>query len=336
MKIVSFDVGIKNLAFCIFDISNTMISILKWDVLNLITNVISESSGEIEYKTNKCNCKLISKKRGEPEKFCGNNAKYFMHNNYYCDKHAKKQNDFLIPTKECSQISLKKRKLEELQTIATKYNIPISEHKLKKDILNCIVLFFENKCLKNISKEKIISAGEIDLITIGKNMKIILDNIKLLDSIDSVIIENQISPIANRMKTIQGMLAQYFIMKNSNIDIQFISSSNKLKIGKPTTPSITSRINEGEFLGETENTLQSSTSQTTCSLNYKKNKQDGIFHCSQILEKNNCFKEYKYVLQNKKKSDDLADCFLQGIWYLQNKKYILLENYIMCGQLKNK
>ena len=190
--------------------------------------------------------------------------------------------------------------------------------------------------MKNISKEKIISAGEIDLITIGKNMKIILDNIKLLDSIDSVIIENQISPIANRMKTIQGMLAQYFIMKNSNIDIQFISSSNKLKIGKPTTPSITSRINEGEFLGETENTLQSSTSQTTCSLNYKKNKQDGIFHCSQILEKNNCFKEYKYVLQNKKKSDDLADCFLQGIWYLQNKKYILLENYIICGQLKNK
>ena len=29
-----------------------------------------------------------------------------------------------------------------------------------------------------------------------------------------VIIENQISPIANRMKTIQGMITQYFIMKN--------------------------------------------------------------------------------------------------------------------------
>ena len=38
-----------------------------------------------------------------------------------------------------------------------------------------------------------------------------------IESITHVFIENQISPIANRMKTIQGMLAQYFIMK-SNID----------------------------------------------------------------------------------------------------------------------
>ena len=50
-----------------------------------------------------------------------------------------------------------------------------------------------------------------------------------LGDIDRVIIENQISPIANRMKTVQGMLSQYFLMSNDKLDIEFISSINKLK-----------------------------------------------------------------------------------------------------------
>lgn len=36
MKILSIDVGMKNLAFCLFEINNSMeYTILKWDVLNL-------------------------------------------------------------------------------------------------------------------------------------------------------------------------------------------------------------------------------------------------------------------------------------------------------------
>ena len=42
-----------------------------------------------------------------------------------------------------------------------------------------------------------------------------------------VIIENQISPIANRMKSIQGMLTQYFITKDVP-HIEYISAINKL------------------------------------------------------------------------------------------------------------
>ena len=33
------------------------------------------------------------------------------------------------------------------------------------------------------------------------------------------------------------------------------------------------------------------------------------------------FKKWEHVLQTSKK-DDLSDCFLQGIWFLQNKKLI--------------
>jgi hypothetical protein len=53
-------------------------------------------------------------------------------------------------------------------------------------------------------------------------------------------------------------------------------------------------------------------------------KKDGVTICSQILNKNEGFEKWKYVLETKKK-DDLADCFLQGIWYLQ-KKEILFVN----------
>jgi hypothetical protein len=54
----------------------------------------------------------------------------------------------------------------------------------------------------------------VDLITIGRNLSNQILNLKHLDNIDYVLIENQISPIANKMKTIQGMVAQLFIMRN--------------------------------------------------------------------------------------------------------------------------
>ena len=72
--------------------------------------------------------------------------------------------------------------------------------------------------------------SNFSLIDIGCAIK---DNLDKLDTfvfsnIDIILIENQISPIANRMNCIQGMLSQYFIMKGMN-NIRFISAANKLK-----------------------------------------------------------------------------------------------------------
>ena len=44
-----------------------------------------------------------------------------------------------------------------------------------------------------------------------------------------VIIENQISPIANRMKNNTGNAITVFFNENNTLDIEFISSMNKLK-----------------------------------------------------------------------------------------------------------
>ena len=95
-------------------------------------------------------------------------------------------------------------------------------------------------------------------------MKEKMNLIPLIDNIHFVIIENQISPIANRMKTIQGMLAQFFIMKNDDIHIEFVSSSNKLK-------QFNDLKCQNEFIEKNS---------------YKENKKDGIHYCKLILQNN--------------------------------------------------
>ena len=60
------------------------------------------------------------------------------------------------------------------------------------------------------------------MIVLGRNLKTKFDLIfneyassENELSIDAVVIENQIGPLAGRMKMLQGMIAQYFIMKNA-------------------------------------------------------------------------------------------------------------------------
>ena len=137
-----------------------------------------------------------------------------------------------------------------------------------------------------------------NLIDLGKIIKNKLEEKELskkinLNTIDMILIENQISPIANRMAIIQGMITQYYLMKNKNI-IKFISGINKLKF----------------FIG---------TKKTT----YNERKKLSIQITNKLInETNNTWSEFFF---NNKKQDDLADCFLQGIWFLYDEKIIDIQ-----------
>ena len=100
-------------------------------------------------------------------------------------------------------------------------------------------------------------------------------------------------------------------MVYDSISIDFISSANKLKIFS--------------FVKDkTENTKEKTQSQT-----YKGHKKDGVYYSTQVLEKNVWISNNRWTLETKKK-DDLADCFLQGLWYLlKNGKITMNENYII-------
>ena len=77
MKIISFDVGIKNLAFCILEIDseNNKYTIEDCGILNLINKPVFNFS---------------CKQKKKPNIVCGKKASYFDKNQiYYCKQHAK-------------------------------------------------------------------------------------------------------------------------------------------------------------------------------------------------------------------------------------------------------
>lgn len=329
MKLVSFDVGIKNMAYCIFNVSNVegnpLFEITAWNVINLM-NSSSQTDSQGDGCSPKCNCELQEKTKTKRNKrlrsdeiapplpVCGKNAKYHIGDNkYFCEKHAK-NSKYIMFSKEYSQTNLKKLKNTDLISICNRHFIFTNENSVpvqnltKANILAVLEPFFEKNMLSVIKTEKKQSAGEVNLVTIGRNMKKEFQKIKEFDNVSSVIIENQISPIANRMKTIQGMLAQYFIMSetetNASINIDFISSINKLK-------------------GYDLDSISNST--TNEKVKYKQHKNDSVTICSQFLEVNESLYKWKPLLETQKK-DDLADCFLQGIWYLKSKNIISNAN----------
>jgi hypothetical protein len=342
---MSFDVGIKNMAYCIFSIENNVVSLKDWNVLNLMDEkeepkkcnciinkkntkgTTKETKNQINMETKKeiNNEKKKEKKNKKSSneienipKECQHNAKYMKNESYYCEKHAKSQQDYVLYDKECSPIQLKKKKLEELKSLCNKYLITHDENNCtiqysnKTNILNVLQNFYKNRVLEPIKEIKTKSAGETDIISIGRNMRTLLDELPHIREISHVIIENQISPIANRMKTIQGMLAQYFIMKEGEcsqpIYIEFVSSFNKLKDFSHL------RSNQEENMEEIGTPSEGGN-------HYKSNKKDSILICSQFLTQNSYLSTWIEKMNTKKK-DDLADCFLQGIWYLKSKSFI--------------
>lgn len=286
MKLASFDIGIKNMAVCVFETSaGSPLLIQKWEILNLMNDTVSSIPCTYHLKT----------KKNEPVKTCGKKSKYEKNGNTYCEKHAKVL-EWIIPEKTRSPSYLKKQSYESLVEIAENLLPEPPMPSTKKDILQKILVFLEKNSYHVLEQPKKKTANNTDLISIGKNLMRLLDGIPdMVDgSITHVILENQIGILANRMKTIQGMLAQYFIMRGQpNIHIEFVSSSNKLK----------------DLAKDSENN------------NYKQHKKDGIFYCKQFLEKNEELKQWGHVLETTK-MDDLADCFLQGIWYLKREKII--------------
>lgn len=302
MKYISFDVGIKNMAYCILEISNNVLNITDWRVINMIENENAQHS---------CNCNNKPKNKKTPPTICGRSAKYAKGDIYACEKHAKAHGHYRIPTKETADAYLKKQKLDALRGIYVSCLLHLQNPQYmtaKKDtLMQDISALYKKQCFNKLNTSTK-SANETDLISIGRAMKHHFGNINTFDNIQHVIIENQISPIANRMKTIQGMLAQYFIMRyDENIHIAFISSSNKLKQFSTKPPP------------KLKNTLQ--TPSYNNKSHYKDNKNNGVVMCKQILENTPSIRQWIDSLDTKKK-DDLADCFLQGIYYLKTNKLI--------------
>jgi len=259
---------------------------------------------------------------------------------YFCNKHAKETTEYIIPDKSHQHVSLNKLTIEQLTELCQKHAItPSTEHQsTRKKLVGMLVVYFKERCFELVKHKKQKTSKETDLISIGHNMRRELNKISDFDSITNVIIENQISTLAARMNSIQAMILQYFIMKRGDepINIEFISSSNKLKGLPPiddekkkaslllkkrqgSTIASSTPVNNSEHHSLPEEVSSQIPKKQTTNSKYKDHKRDGIYHCSLFLENNpELGQQWKHVLDTKKK-DDYADCFLQGVWYIKNR-----------------
>lgn len=343
-RLISFDIGIRNLAYCVFSVDTSVrsvdlsYSIVAWDVLDISVSRESEKK-EIQEKESIagfCSCFLQSKKKDKTKESCKKKPKYQNVSGtgtreLFCEKHAKEAQEkkhYYLPNKEFQTAFLKKQKVDFLVEFERKYGFLSEEKKEKKeDRVERIVKWVQENTLiflvdpgKKKEKKK-----EIGLVEIGRNMADHLMAIpETMQEMGTVLIENQISPIANKMKTIQGMLAQIYILHGVE-NIEFVSSSNKLRgFSSPSLEEKEPTKEEKEPTKEEKDpegtNKDAEGTNKVKNPNYKQHKKDGIAFCKQLLETRGETEWKTFFETYPKKQDDLADAFLQGIWFLNKKK----------------
>jgi hypothetical protein len=282
------------------EIPVTNTKILDWKVVDLLNTEPPITHNHI------CKCLLSTSTKKIPKE-CGKKAKYQYtvetgEITYFCESHAKNNKTYLIPKKAHEESLLNKLKREGLDKLIAEYKISLdTTTKITKKVLVDLLRDYYTKksyTLISTNASPNITANKIDMITIGRNIKHIMDKLEIITTYNPthIIMENQISTMASRMKTIQGELTMYFIMKFPNAHIEYISSANKLKHFTPVpTPT-----------------------PTTTSKKYRQHKQDAVTYTQQMLQTTPELSTWIQVFNtNTTKKDDLADCFLQGIWYLR-------------------
>lgn len=277
MKILSWDVGIKNLAYAIIEFTDKTnnFKIIKWDIINLLDDTI------------KC-CHILQGKK----KNCSSTAKYIFNikeNNeepqYYCKKHCEKIDyQLVIPI---SEIKCQKCKQNSIKIIKNTSIGWCEKHFEKESGI------YKRRCIKKIDQ----SCTKQSLVKLGKSMFEKLDCIPELLQCDEIIIENQ--PVLKNptMKTIASMLFSYFIIRGINENkglysenkLNFVSASGKLKVNKKKT-------NNELKKGKNEKDV------------YNITKGLSIKYCKAIITDIDL-----QFLDKFKKKDDLCDAVLQAI-----------------------
>ena len=292
--ILSFDVGVIHLSYCLltkkkYTNSNNIICD-NWDILDW--NNIDLTNREME----KCSCGkkacLIQTINAE--------------NKYYCKIHGKKNSIEIDSFENC------------FNNCNNKENICGWQNKCKK-----FASFINNECFyctthaKQIYKS-LVNQAKLKTFKTKSSTSLNFDDVKysLITELEKrpellranyVVIENQPSMKNPRMKSIASTLYDYYLIRgifdkkitNSNItQVKFMSPSNKLKLASD---------------GDTKQLIKAKNTDDTKA--YKLTKSLGIKYCLDLISH---LPEWTKHFNSFKKRDDLADSFLQGIYFTSN------------------
>lgn len=300
MKILSFDVGIVNLAYCIIDkYDNNDFKILDWGIINLDNS-------------RKC-CSFIMRNN----KQCNNNATYtYVVNNqdtYLCRSHKNKNIQYECDKQTCNDDSVCSYKNSKNIVCGKKGKYFIDNETYCTTHSKSTI---KKKSTMAQPKKININSNKIPIDKLATKLFTTLDTNKHFLDCDIVLIENQPSLKNPTMKTISSFLYSYFCIRgiidvkftSSKINsVNFISPSNKLKINAEHTDKIIDKENNNK------------------SIIYDITKALGIVYTKALLESDSTNLEF---INNQSKSDDLCDAFLQAFYYAYKKNNnVLPEKY---------
>jgi len=335
-RIISIDVGIKNLALCLFECKKNKMNILNWNVVDISPVVVERKKSEPDkcpncYKKRATygyilNDELVLSCKGCLRKKSGGETIHIFLDDMLRETnehHSMRVVDFVnIPRMTKAKIGDFFNCLSLVTNGSINIDIP---KKTKKDELVKVVhdiiikhMIIPIKHASNIFSEKIIrtrKTGFTDFVKIAKRIPIVLDDFIGIhnNQIDkqtkyTVVVENQITKVANKMKSIQLMLTQYFVMRGID-DVRFVSAKHKLN----------------QFGGE--NTNKMTKKERMSKVEYNKRKNAGIEYTRSILKSEliltnihlskSVLSKWSPEFENHRKKDDMADAFLQGIWFIQ-------------------
>jgi len=254
MKIISIDVGLRNLAVCVLEgTSRTDVRIQQWDVID----VLGEKNGVARPRCFQC---------AKPAMW-----QHATEERYACTKHCPKAR---VPTKT----SLMKLKVDAL--IERAKALGMTDLPTRKAEIVQAVYTHE----KSIGWDKFSGAASVRHAPV---LDLATDIARSLDTraawwtgATKVVVENQRD---RRMFAVQAMIHMYFCTKGFRV--QGVSAVHKL------------------------NNVLTLDSTTT----YRGRKKTGITHCEMLMPE--CRRAF---FRSHTKKDDLADSFLQGLWFLEH------------------
>ncbi len=302
MKVISFDVGIKNMAYCVIEyFDNCNYKILYWDTFNILESTNFKCQGK--KKNNKiCNLKALyfgKVNKNKTQYYCGTHkSTHDIIYNKYIDV-LESNKSIILDNIKCDYKTSKGNFCNRKAKIKF-YNKNYCEnhHKIKENKI------LDQYSLKSIKKE---NSNKVKTSELAEKMYKGLDKLFFIKDIDLVLIENQPTTINPTMKTISVLLMGYFVSlnlkENKNMKIEFISPSNKLKVNE-----------KKEIFIEKTKCLKSNIAEGA-NKKYKMTKKMGIEYTKLLLDDN---KWLDYLLTHTKK-DDLCDSFLQGYYYYNIK-----------------
>lgn len=322
--LVSFDIGIKNLAYCyLTDVSGAAPVVHDWRIVDLMSTGDAgpgERLGRAPPPT--CTCLLATQRRSAPPKTCTRAAKYTHPATpgvWYCDAHAKShitpENGWSFPKRIHGRTKLGSMRLADLNALASHVRMPPPAPGATKAVLvqNLWEHFQKTWFVPGQAVPAAPNANHADVIALGRNL------IRRMDALTAdwphppthVLLENQISTIASRMMTIQGEVMMYFLVRFPEAHIEFISSKNKLKgfpVPSPSDPAPPTGTEGG-------------TAKKAQNERYKQHKRDAILYTQHLMETfSETLGRWEPTLAVSKKKDDLCDCFLQAMWYRSNRR----------------